>query len=105
MRGWVMTMIWPAYEGSLMISWYPLMQVLNTTSPSLAATPAPNRKPSHTAPDSSASRPATGSATGRLDQLRPRQQVRVVVGDHTVAEGEQNATAQTGAPQRRVPRQ
>ncbi len=28
-----MTTTWPAYEGSVITSWYPVMQVLNTTSP------------------------------------------------------------------------
>ncbi len=33
MCGYVSVTIWPAYEGSVRISWYPVIAVLNTTSP------------------------------------------------------------------------
>ncbi len=42
-----MTTIWPAYEGSVQISWYPVMQVLKTTSPDVAGlSGAPKSHPS-----------------------------------------------------------
>ncbi len=33
MCGAVCSTIWPAYEGSVSVSWYPVMPVENTTSP------------------------------------------------------------------------
>src|ERR1017187_7491264 len=82
------------------------MQVLNTTSPSLSATSAPNSHPSNTAPDSSASLPATCSATGGLRQLRrPGQQVFVVVDDDAIADGQHHTAAEPGAVQRSVVRE
>ncbi len=98
-----MTTTWPAYEGSLITSWYPAMQVLNTTSPLHASTSAPNSQPSNTAPDSRASRPLTCSATGDLHQLRrPGQGAFVVVHHHSVVDRQQHTAAQARSPQRRV---
>ena len=52
MCGYVKVMICPAYDGSVMISWYPDIAVLKTTSP--ATTPfsdrAPMAQPSYTSP-------------------------------------------------------
>src|SRR5580700_2860936 len=86
-----------------MTSWYPLMQVLNTTSPFCATSSgAPNSTPSNVAPDSSARRPRISDIgdTLRVD-LHP---CRVLI-DHTPAgEREQDCAAQRCAEQRRVAR-
>src|SRR2546430_6674685 len=47
-----MTTIWPAYEGSESTSWWPVMQVLITTSP-LARVACPPRSPNSVNPSSS----------------------------------------------------
>src|ERR1700682_1895801 len=47
-----MTTIWPAYEGSESTSWYPVMQVLMTTSP-VDWVACPPRSPSTGKPSSS----------------------------------------------------
>src|SRR5712691_7286807 len=46
--------IWPAYDGSVRTSWYPVIAVLKTTSPS-AATSAPSAAPTNARPSSSTS--------------------------------------------------
>jgi len=55
-----MVTIWPAYEGSVRISWYPVMLVLKTNSPELSPS-APAAIPSKTVPFSSASVAFTGN--------------------------------------------
>src|SRR5947209_4274351 len=49
-----MQTIWPAYEGSVRTSWYPVIAVLNTTSPS-PITGAPSGVPTKARPSSSTS--------------------------------------------------
>src|SRR6185436_7257773 len=49
-----MVTIWPAYEGSVRTSWYPVMLVLNTTSP-CASPDAPAATPRYQVPSSRAS--------------------------------------------------
>src|ERR1700730_2980682 len=46
--------IWPAYDGSVRTSWYPVMAVLKTTSPS-PIVPAPSACPTNERPSSSTS--------------------------------------------------
>src|SRR5690242_14259203 len=46
-----MQTIWPAYDGSVSTSWYPVMAVLNTTSPS-PITSAPSGAPTNARPSS-----------------------------------------------------
>src|SRR6478752_8332220 len=62
-----MTTTWPAYEGSVQTSWYPVWLVLTTRSPP-AADGAPNATPGKIEPSSSASNagprsPMRGSTT------------------------------------------
>ena len=52
MSGYVSTTIWPLYEASEAISWYPVIAVLNTTSPD-AGDASPNASPHQTEPSSS----------------------------------------------------
>src|SRR3979490_1879396 len=47
-----MQSIWPAYDGSVRTSWYPVIAVLKTTSPS-PPTPAPGPWPTNARPSSS----------------------------------------------------
>src|SRR5947209_12398137 len=49
-----MQTIWPAYEGSVRTSWYPVIAVLKTTSPS-PITAAPSGVPTKARPSSSTS--------------------------------------------------
>src|SRR3981081_2799489 len=49
-----MQTIWPAYEGSVSTSWYPVIAVLKTTSPS-PTTSAPSGTPTNARPSSSTS--------------------------------------------------
>src|ERR1700688_439673 len=44
--------IWPAYDGSVRTSWYPVIAVLKTTSPS-PTTSAPSAEPTNALPSSS----------------------------------------------------
>ena len=53
--GWVRATIWRQYDGSVRISWYPVIAVLNTTSP-VAMPSAPMERPRNRLPSSSASR-------------------------------------------------
>src|SRR6478672_8522110 len=53
MSGYVITTAWPAYDGSVQTSWYPVWLVLTTRSPP-ADTGAPNATPGKTVPSSSA---------------------------------------------------
>src|SRR5688572_20867549 len=55
-----MVTIWPLYEGSVRTSWYPVMDVLKTTSPK-AVPRAPYASPRNARPSSSMS--TAGSAT------------------------------------------
>src|SRR5580698_7246772 len=86
-----------------MTSWYPLMQVLNTTSPLCACSSgAPNSTPSYVAPDSSARRPLTSAID---DTLRvDRYANRILMDDTPTREGEQHGAAQRCAQQWRVAR-
>src|SRR6476660_3392008 len=47
-----MQIIWPAYDGSVRTSWYPVIAVLKTTSPS-PTTSAPSAWPTNARPSSS----------------------------------------------------
>jgi len=44
---------WPTYDGSVRISWYPVIEVLKTTSPD-ASPVAPSEVPSKVVPSASA---------------------------------------------------
>src|SRR5947209_6717960 len=59
--------IWPAYEGSVRTSWYPVIAVLKTTSPS-PITAAPSGVPTNARPSSSTSAAWVG-LTGNDDRL------------------------------------
>src|SRR5581483_9145811 len=59
--------IWPAYEGSVRTSWYPVMAVLNTTSPS-PTTSAPSDAPTNALPSSKTSA-ACGLLSGNDHRL------------------------------------
>jgi len=48
-----MVTIWPKYEGSVRISWYPVIEVLNTHSPAMVAS-APKARPRKIEPSSRA---------------------------------------------------
>ena len=48
-----MVMICPLYEGSVKTSWYPVMAVLNTTSPTVSPS-YPRARPSKIVPSASA---------------------------------------------------
>src|SRR3954466_5132847 len=61
MSGKVIATSWPVYEGSVRTSWYPVMEVLKTTSPK-AVPAAPYRSPRKLRPSSSTS--TAGLATG-----------------------------------------
>src|SRR5688572_325958 len=54
MSGYVIVTICPLYEGSVRISWYPVIDVWKTTSPS-DVPDAPKARPVKTVPSSSAS--------------------------------------------------
>src|ERR1700675_3654507 len=65
--------IWPAYDGSVSTSWYPVIAVLKTTSPS-PTTSAPRASPTKALPSSS-TRAATfflaGNDHRRVDAIHP----------------------------------
>src|SRR5437868_197208 len=63
-----MQSIWPAYEGSVSTSWYPVMAVLKTTSPSPSAS-APRARPRKERPSSS-TRAACGAPVSALKYHR-----------------------------------
>src|ERR1019366_4144703 len=98
-----MTTIWPAYEGSVQISWYPVMQVLKTTSPDVAGlSGAPKSHPSWTAPDSSASRPLSmGGLRGRRGH-GPGEALAVVMNEGAVDQGHQHPPMEPRPEQGRV---
>src|SRR5688500_9876186 len=56
-----MQTIWPRKEGSVLTSWYPVIVVVNTASPT-AGTGAPKPRPRRTSPSASA---RAASAVGR----------------------------------------
>src|ERR1700688_3347845 len=62
-----MQTICPAYEGSVSTSWYPVIAVLKTTSPS-PTTSAPNATPTNARPSSS-TRAAKGLSAGNDHRL------------------------------------
>src|ERR1035441_9591885 len=98
-----MTTIWPAYEGSAQISWYPVMQVLKTTSPDVVGlSGAPKSHPSWTAPDSSARRPLSMSGLGGRRGGRPREALTVVMHEGTVDQGHQPPPLEPRPEQGRV---
>src|SRR6185295_5077220 len=59
MCGCVITTIWPRYEGSVSTSWYPVIEVLKTTSPKRV--PGETASPSNTVPSSSRRIPGCGA--------------------------------------------
>ena len=65
MCGYVSVTIWPSYEGSVRISWYPVIDVLNTTSPTVLPS-APIARPRNSVPSASAS--SAGTTGGKSDE-------------------------------------
>src|SRR5687768_7553669 len=81
MCGAVIVTIWPAYEGSVSTSWYPVMLVLNTTSPR-ASPAAPAATPRYQVPSSRTSMAFIETRRGAL-LLQRRGNARAAAGLHT----------------------
>ena len=67
--GKVKVMIWPAYDGSVRISSYPVIAVLKQTSP-VAEPVAPRPKPSRTVPSANTKR-AVGLGSAQMPEEVP----------------------------------
>src|SRR5579863_2859675 len=96
MCGAVMATIWRQYDGSVSVSWYPVMPVLKTISPNVSPS-APKPVPCRMVPSSRTSR------AGRVISVSPTSgQLSVEHGRDAAQEGSDHPAGQFQARERGV---